>query len=55
MADLIATDLTDAAALDLSAKVLDWYKARNQKKRLGKIIDDIGLAAFKAELDLPAE
>jgi len=55
LADLIATDLTDAEALSLAARLLDWYKDRNQKKRLGRIIDDIGLAAFKAELGLPAE
>jgi len=35
--------------------VLEWYKGKNQKKRLGRIIDDIGLAAFKTELGLPAE
>ena len=54
LADTIAADLTDAEALDLAARVLDWYKDRNQKKRLGRIIDDIGLAAFKAELGLEA-
>lgn len=54
LADLIATDLTDAEALDLAARMLDWYKEKNQKKRLGRIIDDIGLDAFKAELGLAA-
>ena len=34
--------------------VLDWYKEANKKKRLGRIIDDIGLDKFKAELGLPA-
>jgi len=55
LADLIATGLTDAEALDLAQRVLEWYKGKNQKKRLGRIIDDIGLAAFKTELGLPAE
>ena len=54
LADLIATDLTDAEALDLAARMLDWYKEKNQKKRLGRIIDDIGLDTFKTELGLPA-
>jgi len=54
LADLIATDLTDAEALDLAARMLDWYKDKNQKKRLGRIIDDIGLDTFKAELGLAA-
>ena len=55
LADLIATDLTDAEAISLAARVLDWYKQADKKKRLGRIIDDIGLATFKAELGLPAE
>jgi NAD(P)H-nitrite reductase large subunit len=50
----LATDLTDAEALALSERLLDWYKDRNQKKRLGRVIDEIGLAAFKTELGLPA-
>ena len=54
LADTIAADLTDAEALDLAEKVVEWYKEKNQKKRLGRIIDDIGLAAFKAELGLAA-
>ena len=54
LADLIAADLTDAEVLALSARVLDWYKDRNQKKRLGRIIDEIGLDTFKTELGLPA-
>ena len=54
LADLIATDLTDAEALALAGRMLDWYKEKNQKKRLGRIIDDIGLDTFKAELGLPA-
>jgi NAD(P)H-nitrite reductase large subunit len=52
LADLIATDLTDAGALALAERLLDWYKDKNQEKRLGRIIDDIGLDTFKAELGL---
>jgi dissimilatory sulfite reductase (desulfoviridin) alpha/beta subunit len=44
-----------AEAISLAARVLDWYKDTNKKKRLGRIIDEIGLATFKAELGLPAE
>ena len=54
LADLIATDLTDAEAIGLAERVLDWYKQANLKKRLGRIIEDIGLATFKTELGLPA-
>ena len=54
LADLLATDLSDAEVIALSERVLDWYKEKNQKKRLGRIIDEIGLDTFKAELGLPA-
>ena len=46
LADLVATELTDAEAIG-AERVLDWYKQANQKKQLGRIIDDIGLATFK--------
>ncbi len=55
LANLIATDLTEAEAIALSERLLDWYKDANQKKRLGRIIDGMGLDRFKAELGLPAE
>ena len=55
LADLIAANLTDDQAISLAERLLDWYKDANQKKRLGRIIDDLGLDNFKAELGLPAE
>jgi len=55
LADVIATGLNDDEALALAAKVLDWFKETGKKKRLGKIIDEMGLAQFKTELGLPAE
>jgi NAD(P)H-nitrite reductase large subunit len=54
LADVIATNLSDDEALNLAARVLDWFKQQGQKKRLGKIIDDLGLARFREELGLPA-
>jgi NAD(P)H-nitrite reductase large subunit len=55
LADTIATDLTDDEAISLAARVMDWYRDANKKKRLGRIMDEIGLATFKAELGLPVE
>jgi len=54
-ADVIATGLNDDEVLILAAKVLDWFKAAGKKKRLGKVIDEIGLAQFMTELGLPVE
>ncbi|MFZ5454010.1 MAG: hypothetical protein ACOZF2_19345 [Thermodesulfobacteriota bacterium] len=55
LADVIATGLNDDDALTLAAKVLDWFKDTGKKKRLGKIIDEIGLTPFQKELGLPVE
>ena len=55
LADVIATGLSGAEVLDLTARVLDWFKETGKKKRLGKIIDEIGLAQFQTELGLPVE
>jgi NAD(P)H-nitrite reductase large subunit len=55
LADVIANDLNDTEALALADKVMDWYAQAGIKKRLGKIIDEIGLAKFKQDLGLPVE
>jgi NAD(P)H-nitrite reductase large subunit len=55
LADVIATNLNDDEALALAARVLDWFEKAGKKKRLGKIIDEIGLPRFKEELGLPVE
>jgi NAD(P)H-nitrite reductase large subunit len=55
LADVIATNLTDDEALALGARILDWFKAAGKKRRLGKVIEEVGLARFKEELGLPAE
>jgi NAD(P)H-nitrite reductase large subunit len=36
--------------LDLVDRIISFYKRMNQKKRLGKIIDERGLDAFKSEV-----
>jgi len=55
LADVIATNLNDDEALALAARVLDWFEKAGKKRRLGKIIDEIGLARFKEELGLPGD
>lgn len=55
LADVIAVNLGDEEALALAEKVLDWFKQAGKKRRLGKIIQEIGLDRFKAELGLPVD
>jgi NAD(P)H-nitrite reductase large subunit len=53
LADVIATGLTDAEALDLTDRIIEWYRQADKKKRLGRVIDDVGLARFMEDLGLP--
>ena len=52
LADVIATDLDDYQAMQLVDRIIDWYVKVNKKRRLGKIIDEVGLETFKKELGL---
>ncbi len=51
LADVIAANLVDAETLCPAEGFLDWFE-KAAKKAPGKLIDDIGLPAFKAELGL---
>jgi NAD(P)H-nitrite reductase large subunit len=55
LADVIASDLSDDDALALTARILEWYKQADKKKRLGRVIDEVSLERFKADLGLPVE
>lgn len=54
LADVIASGLNDDEALALVDKVVEWYREADKKKRLGRVIDEIGLEKFLEELGLPA-
>ncbi len=55
LADVIATNLSEEEALSLATRVLDWFRQAGKKRRLGKVIDEIGLPRFQEELGLPLE
>ncbi len=52
LADVIADALDDQQALQLVDRVIEWYAQAGKKKRLGKIIDEVGLDRFKQDLGL---
>ena len=54
LADVIASGLDDEQALALADNVIDWYRQTGKAKRLGRVIDEIGLEKFVQELGLPA-
>ncbi len=52
LGDVIAADLDDYQAMQLVDRIIEWYIKVNKKRRLGKIIDEVGLETFKQELGL---
>ncbi len=50
LGNLIAEELSENDALELVDRIITFYKKRNQKKRLGRIIDEIGIDEFKKEV-----
>ncbi len=54
LADVIATGLNDEEALALADKVIAWFKQTGKAKRIGRLIDEVGLERFRQELGLPA-
>ena len=48
IADLIAEGLDDDEALKLVNSIIEFIKSRGEKKRLGRIIDGMGLEEFKS-------
>ena len=55
LADVIATGLDDGEALALVDKIIDWFRDHGKPKRLGRVIDDVGLARFMEDLGLPVQ
>jgi NAD(P)H-nitrite reductase large subunit len=53
LADMIAGGLNDEQALDLADRVIAWYEQTGKPKRLGRVIDEVGLEKFMQDLGLP--
>lgn len=41
---------TNEEALVIVDKILQWFKAKNQRSRLGKYVEDVGFEAFREEV-----
>ena len=50
LADVLVEDLDDAAALDMVARVIDYYKEHSKRERVGRMVDRIGLETIKEAL-----
>lgn len=52
LADVIATGLDDSEAMNLVDTIVNWFRDQGKPRRLGRVIDDVGLARFMDELGL---
>lgn len=51
LAELLIDDVPDQErVLEIVAKVVEFYKSSPKKERLGRIIDEIGIEAFREEI-----
>ena len=51
LAELLVDDLKDEeAVLEVVAKVVDFYKSSTQQGRLGKLVEEMGIEAFRAQV-----
>jgi NAD(P)H-nitrite reductase large subunit len=47
LADILAEDLSSEAAEEAISKVVDYYKENSKRQRIGRIVDSMGIDAFK--------
>lgn len=52
LGNVVAKDLTEEQALDLVEKIINFYKNYPRPRRIGEVIDEIGLEKFKEEVGL---
>jgi NAD(P)H-nitrite reductase len=52
LGNIVAKDLTEEQALDLVEKIINFYKTYPKSRRIGEVIDEIGLDKFKEEVGL---
>lgn len=52
LGSVVAKDLTEEQALDLVEKIINFYKKYPKPRRIGEVIDEIGLEKFKEEVGL---
>jgi len=51
LAEMLVDDVPDqAGVLEIVAKVVDFYKSSPQQGRLGKLVEEMGIEAFRGEI-----
>lgn len=52
LGDVVAKELTEEQVLDLVDRIIAFYKGYGKKRRIGEVLDEIGIEKFKAEVGL---
>jgi NAD(P)H-nitrite reductase large subunit len=52
LGNVVAKDLTEEQALNLVERIINFYKGYPKSRRIGEVIDEIGLEKFKTEVGL---
>jgi NAD(P)H-nitrite reductase large subunit len=47
---VLAEQLSEQAAEDLVGRIIEAYRELGKKKRLGKVVEELGLEAFKGKV-----
>ncbi|PLX42630.1 MAG: NAD(P)/FAD-dependent oxidoreductase, partial [Deltaproteobacteria bacterium] len=50
LAEILAAELDDESAMEVVDKVFNWYLKKDEKKRLWKLIEELGPEQFKEDI-----
>jgi NAD(P)H-nitrite reductase large subunit len=52
LGDIVAKDLSEEQVLDLTERIIGFYREYGKPRRIGELIDEIGIEKFKTEVGL---
>ncbi|MFP4654723.1 MAG: NAD(P)/FAD-dependent oxidoreductase [Methanohalobium sp.] len=52
IANTVATELSEEEVIDYIDRIINFYKSQTSKKRLGQVIDNMGIEKFKEEVGI---
>ena len=52
IANTVATELSEEEVMDYIDRIINFYKSQTSKKRLGQVIDNMGIEKFKEEVEI---
>jgi NAD(P)H-nitrite reductase large subunit len=52
LGDIVAKDLFEEQVLDMVERIIDFYRGYGKSRRIGEVIDEIGIEEFKTKVGL---